>query len=121
MVVVNFLNKANAADVRVYDLLEKNLNFLTAFLVQVISFGKYRKTELILKKELQRFIKTVEQMMKSIKLSDQLKSEYKDDIADEFKKTRHNLLENFDEEVHEKLRINLKESKEYLSKYEALL
>jgi len=27
-------------------------------------------------------------------------------------------LENFDEEVHEKLRINLKESREYLSKYE---
>jgi hypothetical protein len=32
------------------------------------------------------------------KAFDQLKSEYKDDIADEFKKTRHNLLENFDEE-----------------------
>ena len=32
--------------------------------------------------------------------------------------TRRNLLENFDEEVHEKLRINLQESREYLSKYE---
>ena len=32
--------------------------------------------------------------------------------------TRKNLLENFDEEVHEKLRINLQESREYLSKYE---
>ncbi|HEX3044999.1 MAG TPA: DEAD/DEAH box helicase, partial [Bacillota bacterium] len=32
--------------------------------------------------------------------------------------TRQRLLENFDEEVTEKLRINLKESKEYLTKYE---
>ena len=34
------------------------------------------------------------------------------------KDARNNLLENFDEEVHEKLRVNLQESKEYLSKYE---
>jgi hypothetical protein len=35
--------------------------------------------------------------------------------------TRQKLLENFDEEVHEKLRINLQESKDYLSKYESWL
>jgi hypothetical protein len=35
--------------------------------------------------------------------------------------TRKKLLENFDEEVHEKLRINLQESKDYLSKYESWL
>jgi hypothetical protein len=34
------------------------------------------------------------------------------------KLTRKKLLENFDEEVHEKLRVNLKESTEYLNKYE---
>ena len=34
------------------------------------------------------------------------------------KDARNNLLKNFDEEVHEKLRVNLQESKEYLSKYE---
>jgi len=47
--------------------------------------------------------------------------ELKDDIEEEYKKTRQQLLENFDEEVHEKLRINLQESKEYLSKYESWL
>jgi hypothetical protein len=38
-----------------------------------------------------------------------------------FNRQGKNLLENFDEEVHEKLRINLQESKEYLSKYETWL
>jgi len=32
--------------------------------------------------------------------------------------TRQRLLENFDEEVHEKLKVNLQESKKYLSRYE---
>ena len=35
--------------------------------------------------------------------------------------TRQKLLENFDEEVHEKLKVNLRESKEYLSRYESWL
>ena len=39
-------------------------------------------------------------------------------IDETMSRTRQRLLENFDEEVHEKLRINLKESREYLSKYE---
>jgi hypothetical protein len=49
---------------------------------------------------------------------DVLKSELKDSIEDEFKKTRKNLLENFDEEVHEKLKINLQQSTDYLTKFE---
>jgi len=34
------------------------------------------------------------------------------------KVTHRKLLENFDEEVHEKLRVNLRESTEYLNRYE---
>jgi hypothetical protein len=37
------------------------------------------------------------------------------------KQTRQKLLENFDEEVHEKLRVNQRESTEALSKYDHLL
>ena len=62
--------------------------------------------------------RTVEEINEAF---DILKNELKDDIEEEYKKTRQQLLENFDEEVHEKLRINLQESKEYLSKYESWL
>lgn len=44
-----------------------------------------------------------------------------DQITGELSKTKQKLLENFDEEVHEKLRINLKESKECFSTYERWL
>ena len=62
--------------------------------------------------------RTVEEINQAF---DILKNELKDDIEEEYKRTRQQLLENFDEEVHEKLRINLQESKEYLSKYESWL
>lgn len=49
---------------------------------------------------------------------DELQRELETEIDESMKFTRKKLLENFDEEVHEKLRVNLKESTEYLNKYE---
>ena len=43
---------------------------------------------------------------------DELQSELEVEIDENMKLTRKKLLENFDEEVHEKLRVNLKESTE---------
>jgi hypothetical protein len=45
----------------------------------------------------------------------------KDSIDENMSKTRKQLLENFDAEVHEKLKISLKESKDYVSRYEKWL
>ncbi|MEI8355423.1 MAG: hypothetical protein WCG31_04925 [Deltaproteobacteria bacterium] len=49
---------------------------------------------------------------------DELQRELETEIDESMKLTRKKLLENFDEEVHERLRVNLKESTEYLNKYE---
>ncbi|MEK7827422.1 MAG: DEAD/DEAH box helicase, partial [Thermodesulfobacteriota bacterium] len=49
---------------------------------------------------------------------DALQAEMEEEIDETMRLTRQRLLENFDEEVHEKLRINLETSKAYLSKYE---
>ena len=51
---------------------------------------------------------------------DALQAEMEEEIDETMRLTRQRLLENFDEEVHEKLRINLETSKAYLSKYEKL-
>jgi hypothetical protein len=48
----------------------------------------------------------------------QLQSELEQSITGLLAQTRQKLLENFDEEVHEKLRINVEDSKAYLSRYE---
>ena len=49
---------------------------------------------------------------------DALQNDLETQIDETIDLTRQKLLENFDEEVHEKLKVNLKESKNYLSKYE---
>jgi len=49
---------------------------------------------------------------------DELQQELEQQIDERIKQTRQKLLENFDEEVHEKLRVNLQESSEVLNKYD---
>lgn len=52
---------------------------------------------------------------------DELQRELEEQIEDRVQSTRKKLLEHFDKEVHEKLKVNLEESKGYLNKYESLL
>lgn len=121
VVVVNFLNKANAADERVYELLRDKFKlFNGVFGVSDEVLGSIENGIDFEKRiaEIYQSCRTVEEINLAF---DILKEELKEDIEDEYKKTRKNLLENFDEEVHEKLRINLQESKEYLSRYEKWL
>src|SRR5205823_12507388 len=49
---------------------------------------------------------------------DQLQEDMELQIDERIKQTRQKLLENFDEEVHEKLRINQRESNEVNSKFD---
>ena len=50
-----------------------------------------------------------------------LREELDDQISEAMNQTRQQLLENFDSEVHEKLKVNLQASQEYLNRYESLL
>jgi ERCC4-related helicase len=121
VVVINFLNKANAADVRVYELLRDKFQLFNGVFGASDEVLGSIENGLDFEKRIAKIYqecRTVEEINQAF---DILKDELKDDIEEEYKKTRQQLLENFDEEVHEKLRINLQESKEYLSKYESWL
>lgn len=121
VVVINFLNKANAADVRVYELLRDKFQLFNGVFGASDEVLGSIENGLDFEKRIAKIYqecRTVEEINQAF---DILKGELKDDIEEEYKKTRQQLLENFDEEVHEKLRINLQESKEYLSKYESWL
>ncbi|MEK7800903.1 MAG: hypothetical protein AAB276_00465 [Pseudomonadota bacterium] len=52
---------------------------------------------------------------------DELQKQLEGQIDEAMKSTRKNLLENFDAEVHDKLKINLQESQDYLGKFEQRL
>ena len=121
VVVVNFLNKKNAADQRVYQLLDEKFQlFSGVFGVSDEVLGKIESGV-----DFEKRIVDIYQRCRSEELIqeefDFLRSELDVEIDEAMQKTRKQLLENFDAEVHDKLRVNLKEGTEYLNKYESML
>lgn len=118
VVVVNFLNKKNAADQRVYQLLsEKFKLFEGVFGASDEVLGSIESGVDFEKRIAQIYqqCRTEEEIQSAF---DALQREMEPQIDETINLTRQRLLENFDEEVHEKLKINLQESRDYLSKYE---
>lgn len=121
VVVVNFLNRKNEADQRVYQLLEEKFSLFSGV------FGSSDEVLGAIESgvDFEKRIATIYQACRSsdeIKASfDQLQRELVAQINEAMTRTRQQLLENFDAEVHEKLRINLDESRMYLNQYELLL
>jgi adenine-specific DNA-methyltransferase len=118
VVVVNFLNKINAADQRVYELLaEKFALFSGVFGASDEVLGSI-ESGVDFEKRIVRIYQECRSPEEIQSSFDELQRELETEIDESMKLTRKQLLENFDEEVHEKLRVNLKESSEYLNKYE---
>ena len=121
VVVVNFLNRKNAADLRVYQLLsEKFQLFEGVFGASDEVLGAIESGvdfEKRINAIYQRCRKTDE-----IKVAfDQLQLELSLEINESMTATRRKLLENFDDEVREKLKVSDEASKCYLNLYERLL
>jgi superfamily II DNA/RNA helicase len=118
VVVVNFLNKKNAADQRVYQLLDEKFKLFSGVFGasdEVLgSIGSGLDFEKRIADIYQK-CRTEEQIQFNF---DQLQGEMELQIDERIKQTRQKLLENFDEEVHEKLRINQRESNEVKNKFD---
>src|SRR6202521_314615 len=105
VVVVNFLDKSNAADKRVYDLLaEKFKLFSGVFGASDEVLGAIESGV-----DFEKRIAAIYQQCRSpqqIQFEfDQLQKELETDIAERIKQTREKLLDNFDQEVVEKVKI----------------
>lgn len=121
VVVVNFLNKANAADQRVYALLRDKFTLFNGVFGASDEVLGSIENGIDFEKRIAKIYqdcRTIEQIEVAFNI---LQSELEGQISNAMQQTRQQLLENFDEEVHEKLKINLQESREYLSRYEHLL
>lgn len=118
VVVVNFLNKKNAADQRVYQLLSEKFRLFEGVfgasdeVLGTIESGVDFERRIA---QIYQECRTEEEIQTAFDL---LQKDMEAQIDETLNITRQKLLENFDEEVHEKLRVNLRESKEYLSRYE---
>jgi ERCC4-related helicase len=121
VVVINFLNRANAADQRVFELLAEKFQLFSGVfgasdevLGAIESGVDFEKRITAIYQE----CRTTEEIESGFT---QLQLELEDDITATMDDTRKKLLENFDAEVHDRLRVNLAESREYLSRGERLL
>lgn len=121
VVVVNFVNLKNEADKRVFELLsEKFKLFEGVFGASDEVLGAIESGV-----DLEKRISDIYQQCRTndeIKSSfDELQLELNFEIDAAFKQTRTKLLENFDQEVTEKLKVSQAQSKDALNKYEQML
>lgn len=121
VVVVNFINKSNRADQRVYELLDEKFNlFKGVFGASDDVLGK--ATDSL---DFERRILEIYQKCRNTEEIDAefdaLQEKMRDSIDDTLDKTRISLLENFDEDVVRKLRIRKDTDQERLSHFNKLL
>jgi ERCC4-related helicase len=121
VVVLNFINRKNAADQRVYELLDQKFNLFKGVfgasdeVLGTIESGMDFEKRIA---AIYQDCRTEEEINTSF---DKLQGEMEVTIAENMKDTRQKLLENFDTEVHERLRINKELSEISLDAYERWL
>lgn len=117
VVVINFVNRKNAADQRVYELLDQKFKlFKGVFGASDEVLGSIESGVDFEKRiaSIYQACRTTEEINSAF---DKLQEEMDESIQSNLSDTRQTLLENFDTEVHEKLKINLRESEIYLDTY----
>ena len=121
VVVVNFLNRKNEADRRVYQLLAEKFQLFEGV------FGASDEVLGVIESgvDFEKRIATIYQQCRQtdeIRAAfDQLQLELSFEINEAMTRTRQQLLEEFDDEVREKLRVRDADSKAYLSRFERML
>lgn len=121
VVVVNFVDETNEADQRVYELLEQKFKLFDGVfgasdeVLGAIGSGVDIERRIA---EIYRQCRHSEDIKTAF---DSLQSELSDEINQNMMKARQTLLENFDEEVRERLRNCAEKSQAALNKYEKIL
>ena len=121
VVVVNFLNRKNAADQRVFELLcDKFQLFEGVFGASDEVLGSI-ESGVDFEKRIAAIYQNCRKQEDITRAFNQLQLELSLEINESMTRTRQQLLENFDDEVREKLRVRNEAAKAYLNRYERLL
>ncbi len=121
VVVLNFVNRANAADERVFELLsEKFKLFNGVFGASDEVLGALESGVDIERRiaDIYQKCRTKEEIKRSF---DDLQLEFQFQINEDMKRTRQQLIEHFDDEVREKLMINGTRTEASLNRYQQML
>lgn len=121
VVVVNFVNESNEADIRVYELLEQKFQLFNGVfgasdeVLGTIGSGVDIERRIA---DIYRHCRQTEEINAAFT---ELQRELSDEINQNMLKARQTLLENFDEEVRDKLSFRDEESRKARGKYERIL
>lgn len=121
VVVINFVNRKNAADQRVYDLLDKKFKLFKGVFGASDEVLGTIESGVDFEKRIAGIYQTCRTAEDINDAFDKLQEEMDESIQNNLSDTRQKLLENFDAEVHEKLKLNQRESQAYLDTYERWL
>lgn len=116
VVVINFLNTRNQADQRVLELLTEKFNlFSGVFGASDEVLGRIEGS-LDFEKRILQIYDTCRQPEQIEAAFDALQAELEESIADRIKDTQSKLLEHFDEDVHDRLKLRLQDAEARLDK-----
>jgi len=118
---VNFLNKKNQADVRVYELLSEKFKLFDGVFGASDEVLGAVGSGVDFEKRIAEIYQNCRRPIEIQAAFDALQEELKPQISEKMQKARTTLLENFDEEVREKLKSNFLETRQSLSKFEEKL
>ncbi len=116
VVVINFLNRNNAADVRVFELLDEKFRLFSGVfgasdeVLGVIESGVDIERRIV---DIYQNCRTTDAINTEF---EQLRLELDQQITETMDSTRRKLLEHFDAEVHDRLRVSLEQSTEFIDK-----
>lgn len=118
VVVINFLNKRNEADQRVYEILKEKFKLFDGVFGASDEVLGSIETGVDFERRINEIYQNCRKPEEIQEAFDKLQKELENKIDSKMKITTKKLFENFDEEVIEKLKISQNTSKEYLNKFE---
>ncbi len=121
VVVVNFLNIKNAADIRVFQLLDEKFKLFSGVFGASDDVLGSIETGVDFEKRIVEIYQKCRTEKDITEEFDLLQEELDEHINKKMLSTREKLMANFDDEVVDKLKIRLSESLEYINKYEQWL
>ena len=121
VVVVNFLNTKNAADVRVFELLRDKFNLFNGVFGASDEVLGAIGSGIDFEKRIAEILQSCRTPEEINKCFDELQKAMESDIDEKMLDTRKKLLENFDVEVAQKLKLSKDNTEKYLDKFEQKL
>lgn len=121
VVVVNFLNSENAADQRVFELLDQKFQLFNGVFGASDEVLGVIESGIAFEKRIADIYQSCRSPAEINASFDKLQAELSSQIAEAMTQARQSLLENFDDEVKEKLRLRAADTQEQLSRYEQML